>query len=847
MSVKMKRFYFLVLALAAMSAVSCTEDRTEESPLQPEEPKYELIVSAGMNSSRATFETDEQGQALESMVWEDSDKIGLAVILSAESWNSRPNVEMSRVAGEELFAGDVTPLDPANRTEDWALHAYYPYVQNRDYNVWVETTWNCTLPTQQVQQDSHHSNYKNYTLMTTATKNEGFVTWSKEDSERPALAFTDRMAALRFKVKPDEELNSLVADRLAAERIEKLTLYVVTADESRQKSSFTAAADAQTHLSGSYTYNCSTGAVTVSGGWDNSTKKIEVELAEGYDLYITPENEEYIWAVIPPFTLLDSQWLVVEIATASYRCIYTYDRSGDFSFTGNNFYNFNKVKITEEGVVGPALPTVTTLGYELGAATLSQAGYYYPSTTELTMSVDFTSEGSLFAEDELKYYIRYGYGTDMEHSGLNLPYTPEVEEKVTWADEMSIAGFDAEAAYAATKQGGTTTCPEFVLVADVAEALDMMFTSDHLAVYQAYAVHEATNTTLYGNVMHMKKGTYPTVDTMDSIVGVMVEDTTDGLSYPANGILIGEVTLPSVANTPYTQSGLQYYIRFGFGEHTEHSGMDMFYTPEVEENVHWAHELADTSKSYTEEDYKATLDDIMGSVAEISLVITDKEILKAAFASGHIPVFQAYVKCPATGETFYGDVAHVDLTPDVIDFPAEVNEIDPGYNPDGNESNARLRMMIPAGYSIWFHSGTINTITSLRMYRREIPEERREAYLNGEMTLEEAVEGVTGELVINKDATSLPASYTGYAFDPWQSAETYIGGQAYYCAYIGKYENGTQVGYLAASQAKDTSTQQNRDEWGAWTYIMQAYNTETHQVVWLRSSRFRLVDVVVAN
>lgn len=491
----MKRYFSTIATLVlAASTLSCSQNFDEINISNNVEESFYFEVSGGVgDSTRAVFDTDSNGAPLKSMSWEADDKIGLSIYTS-DQWGNKTVLDSNKpfaLDSEGHFAGTISQ-DPASRTADWTMLAYYPYTEtNRDYYTWA-STWSVTLPITQTQCDAHHSNYKNISLFVSEP-----TVYAADDTSRAKLTFVDQFATLRFLVSADESLDSEVKEYLAATPITQAKVYVAYNDSSKLPYQYSVE-DAQTALSGEGTYNYVDKTFSIAQ-WGSVAKYVDVVI-EDIEIKATADNKTYIWAVVAPFTLSDQQLLVAEFTAGEQTFTYTYDRDGEFKFVGNKLYNFKNVKIGNNSI--KPNPAVTTEDSILGVTKVATEGHNYPIKATLTMSASLPSGLNV---SDFDYYIRYGYCTEEEHSGTEVAHSAETEDEVVWADEV-VSGW-SESNYTATSYNSeqTSELTTVLLKREVSDQtiLSAGFAEGRVPAYQAYAVSKTDGKVYYGNIVHV--------------------------------------------------------------------------------------------------------------------------------------------------------------------------------------------------------------------------------------------------------------------------------------------------------------------------------------------------------
>ena len=491
----MKRFFSTIATLVlAASTLSCSQNFDEINISNNVEESFYFEVSGGVgDSTRAVFDTDSNGAPLKSMSWEADDKIGLSIYTS-DQWGNKTVLDSNKpfaLDSEGHFAGTISQ-DPASRTADWTMLAYYPYTEtNRDYSAWA-STWSVTLPIKQTQCDAHHSNYKNISFFVSEP-----TVYAADDTSRAKLTFVDQFATLRFLVSADESLDSEVKEYLAATPITQAKVYVAYNDSSKLPYQYSVE-DAQTALSGEGTYNYVNKTFSIAQ-WGSVAKYVDVVI-EDIEIKATADNKTYIWAVVAPFTLSDQQLLVAEFTAGEQTFTYTYDRDGEFKFVGNKLYNFKNVKIGNNSI--KPNPAVTTEDSILGVTKVATEGHNYPIKATLTMSAALPSGLNV---NDFDYYIRYGYCTEEEHSGTEVAHSAETADEVVWADEV-VSGW-SESNYTATSYNSeqTSELTTVLLKREVSDQtiLSAGFAEGRVPAYQAYAVSKTDGKVYYGNIVHV--------------------------------------------------------------------------------------------------------------------------------------------------------------------------------------------------------------------------------------------------------------------------------------------------------------------------------------------------------
>ena len=527
--------YLTVFASLTMGLASCSETpngaENEQEPPTTDTPSgsvaatgYQVELRAEIkddNGARASFdETD-----LKTLSWDSDDALGLFIHEEESEEHIATNVRMGFVGTPEssLFEGTIFS-NPETRTADWNLFAYYPYNRSAvDSNVYHENSWLVKHASRQTQIDANHTNYDKYAFFSSSNN-----VWAVGE-ECPTVNLVDRTTALRFLIKADESAPA----NLGVENLEEVDIFVTKKSTFEEKGiKVISASDGVRALSGHFLFNHETGAYTAIEG--ETRNYVEVDFfgastrAESFELKITADNDTYVWAVVPPFTLADDELLVAEFNTASYKVVYAYDRDGDFAFAPNTLYNFKNVKaiggLGEDCNIVSNDPVIHTNDYILGEsaeATIlgidnQQIKYRYPLNATLTMTIDLPVDPAYIEEGAMKYYIRYGYcdycGADggANHNGLDVPYSEVVEGQVSWAHEIDNA-YDVSQ-YNATPvtddeghEFGTYRL-SYKCVVDDAEFMKEAFNGKHDPVYQAYAVYKsgtAEEQIFYGHVVHV--------------------------------------------------------------------------------------------------------------------------------------------------------------------------------------------------------------------------------------------------------------------------------------------------------------------------------------------------------
>lgn len=554
----------LVLGLAACSdAPEGVDD--EQTPPATDTPSgetaakgYLVELRARLNDgSRASFdETD-----LKTLNWESDDALGMFIheeVVDGDEKHVANNVRMGFVGTPEsaLFEGTIFS-NPETRASDWDVFAYFPYNSSAvDRNVYHESSWLVKHASRQTQIDANHTNYDKYAFFSSNNN-----VWAVGE-DCPTVTLVDRTSALRFLIKADASAPA----GLGAENLEEVDIFVTKKSTFEEKGiKLISASDGVRPLSGHFSFNHETGAYTPIEG--EARNYIEVDFfgastrgEEPFEIKITADNDIYVWAVVPPFTLADDELLVAEFNTASYKVVYAYDRAGDFNFEANTLYNFKNVAaiggLGEDCNIVSNDPVIHTNDYILGEsaeATLvgidnQQIKYRYPLNMNLTMTIDLPIDPAYVEEGAMEYYIRYGYcdfcGADggANHNGLDVPYSDVVEAQVTWVHETD-PGYDVSnyVAVPVTDDEGH----EFGIyrlsyhnVVDDVEFLKEAFNGMHDPIYQAYAVYKAGTAeqqVFYGHVVHVD---------MDPFVSDFNEN-----SYSS-----------SFAETPIILQGTQFYL-----------------------------------------------------------------------------------------------------------------------------------------------------------------------------------------------------------------------------------------------------------------------------------------------
>ncbi len=543
----MKKFYSYLTVLAALSfgVVACAEGPEEgltETPNTPVNPAgYELTINANVdNGSRAAF-----GNDLKTLAWESGDALGL-FIHDGETHVAN-NVKMSLVS-ESSFKGTIS-VNPDKINGEVEVFGYYPFNSMADdRNYYHETAWTINHPSRQIQVDANHTNYDNYAFFS------GSDSWSNVKTN--GLQLTDRMACLRFKIKAeDDETAALFGN----ENLEEVDIFVVNDNHGKSLKALSEA-DGVVPMSGHFklVHNPNPENGEHSCGFipvENETRNyVEVDFMgastrvgeDPIEIKISTDNETYVWAVVPPFTLADNQTLVAIFNTASKKVVYTYkyknkdnDAYEKFEFVANKIYNFKNVKAIadkkEEGSeeIKPGNicsndPVVHTNDYLLGQRDVN-AGKNYPSNARLTMEVDLPISGEVNYKKNMTYYIRYGYcdycssnTSNANHDGLDVPWTDALEKQITWAHEIEgMKDINQEEYYAATEAkengnyrvkyikiiGNTYNDVDHTALPEDEDILSAIFEDGREPVFQAYAVYTnpetQAKTTFYGHVVHM--------------------------------------------------------------------------------------------------------------------------------------------------------------------------------------------------------------------------------------------------------------------------------------------------------------------------------------------------------
>ena len=564
--------YLSIFAALTLGLASCSEapegtvgeqtpDNTDNSntPTESVSKKgYQVEVRATINDgSRASF--DETN--LKSMGWESDDAIGVFIHEDngVEEKHIATNVRMGFVGTPEssLFEGTIFS-NPETRTSDWDVFAYFPYNSSAvDRNVYHENSWLIKHDSRQTQIDAHHSNYDKYAFFSSNSN-----TWALGE-DCPTISLVDRTVALRFLIKADA---NVPAD-LATENLEEVDVFVVKKSTFEEKGiKLISATDGVQPLSGHFSFDHVSGAYTPITG--EVRNYVEVDFLgtstradeEPFEIKISADNDTYVWAVVPPFTLADDELLVAEFNTASYKVVYAYDRDGEFNFVPNTLYNFKNVVAIggsgEDCNIVSNDPVVHTNDYILGEsveATMTGIDnqvikYRYPLSATLTMETDLPIDPAYIEPGVMEYYVRYGYcnycGADggENHNGLDVPYSDVVEGQVTWAHELDgsydMANYEAVPVTDDEGHEFGTYRLSYYNVVDDSDFLKEAFNGMHDPVYQAYAVYKAGTAeqqVFYGHVVHVD---------MDPFVSDFDEQSYSG----------------SFADTPITLKGTQFYL-----------------------------------------------------------------------------------------------------------------------------------------------------------------------------------------------------------------------------------------------------------------------------------------------
>ncbi len=344
----------------------------------------------------------------------------------------------------------------------------------------------------------------------------------------------------------------------------------------------------------------------------------------------------------------------------------------------------------------------------------------------------------------------------------------------------------------------------------------------------------------------------PVIHTNDYILGASTTGTTTGLNgqqvtyrYPTEVTFTMEADLPIVDKSYSEEGAMQYYIRYGFCDYcgadgtASHNGLDVPYSDAVEATVSWAHEKGYDYNYGNLVEKTDNSGNVQQGVYRLSFkkVLNDTEFLAEAFNGVHDPVYQAYAVYTdknGVSETFYGHVVHVDMDPFVSDFGRE------DYTGTTIKTplilqNGQFRLNIPSAY---IFNGTapapyywVNTTSSLRFYRCDISSEvNSDGSLKTE-TLEDAVaiHAATTEQLSPLQTINGISGFTGFYIDINTNGEGFI-----------RYR---QKGGHEISLSTDAYDDYN----GAYCYVMQAYNKDTMELVWIRSEYFRLCEIKAAS
>ncbi len=514
--------YIYVVAVLALGMVACTEgfENTLDLGNGTSKGGYKLTIETAVDSkSRAAFSTED----LRTFGWESGDALGLFIHCEEHEGHHVANNVRMNFEGESQFSGTIE-TNPESRTDSWNLFAYFPYNSTAgDRDVYHEGLWLVKHASRQTQIDAHHSNYDNYAFFSS----EDNVVWKVGDAT-PTVILQDRTAALRFLIKAGEGVPS----ELSTENIEEVDIFVTKKETFNSKGMRNVGeSDGIVPLSGHFLFNHTTDEYTPITG--ESRNYIEVDFLGAstrtetpFDIKITADNSSYVWAVVPSFTLGADEVLVAIFNTASYKIVYAYERDGGFEFVSNKLYNFKNVVATSENIVSND-PIIHTNNYILGESTTATTDgingtvtYRYPTSAILTMQADLPIHLEGFDKENMTYYIRYGFcdycGADgvVSHNGLDVPYSEDLEENISWAHELGYDYNYGDLSAPTEVTPDSTTGVEhqgtyrlrFRKVLSDTDFLKEAFNGSHDPVFQAYAVYDNgvdEPTTYYGHVVHI--------------------------------------------------------------------------------------------------------------------------------------------------------------------------------------------------------------------------------------------------------------------------------------------------------------------------------------------------------
>lgn len=342
----------------------------------------------------------------------------------------------------------------------------------------------------------------------------------------------------------------------------------------------------------------------------------------------------------------------------------------------------------------------------------------------------------------------------------------------------------------------------------------------------------------------------PIIHTQNYILGESTTATTTGANnstityrYPTEISFRMEADLPIHAEE-FNKEHLSYYIRYGFCDYcgadgaASHNGLDVPYSEAVEATVSWAHEMGYTYNYGDVQEFTDGSGNVQQGSSRLTFrkVLKDATFLKEAFNGKHDPIYQAYaIYDDGVNEpkTYYGHVVHVDMDPFISDFGSEdyASEV---KTPMTLNNRGVFYLNIPNKYIFNGNAPApyywVNTLSSFRLYRCDVS-----SVVNGDgslqtATLDEAValcaattEQLPSLQTINKN------SYTGYYHDINTNGDGYIR-------------------YRQTNKHEIELGKEDYDDYnGAYCYVMQAYEKDTMELVWIRSEYFRLCDVKSAQ